>query len=72
MSDLATPPRVVVVTDETTLADLAETPAILNAEAKAMSRRGKCGTETAEYQRRHLLIDSVLDDYEAKANARPS
>ena len=72
MADLAAPPRVVVVTDDTTLEQLAETLHLLNAEAKAMSRRGKCGTDTDEYRRWHERISAVLDDYEAKANAHPA
>lgn len=72
MSDLVAPPRVVVVTDDTTMDQLAETLAILNDEAKAISRRGRCGTETAEYRLWHERIDVLLDELEAKANARPA
>lgn len=69
MSDLAALPRVVVVTDDTTLDQLAETLALLNAEAKAFSRRGRCGTDTDEYRRWHERLDAVLTDYELKAHA---
>lgn len=55
--------RVVKVTDETTRADLAETLALLNTDAKAMSRRGKVGTLSEAYAAQHRRIDAVLDDY---------
>lgn len=55
--------RIVKVTDDTTRLDLAETLALLNAEAKAMSRRGKVGMLSAEYERQHRRIDAVLDDW---------
>lgn len=69
MSDLAALPRVIKVTPDDTLEDLAETLALLNAEAKKFSRRGRCGTDTDEYQRWHQRLDAVLDDYERKAHA---
>lgn len=64
MADLQAPPRVVLVTDETTKAELAETLSLLNAEAKALSRCGKTGTLRAEYAAWHQRIDSVLGDWE--------
>ena len=56
-------PPVVRITDDTTRADLADTLAILNAEAKDMSRRGKVGTLSADYARQHERINAVLEDY---------
>lgn len=53
---------IVVVTDDTTRAELAETLALLNADAKVLSRRGKCGTLTEDYALRHRRIDAVLGD----------
>lgn len=73
MSDLQAPPRpVVTITDDTTLDQLAETLALLNAEAKAMSRRGRIGTDTAEYRLWLERLDAVLTDYETKAHACPA
>lgn len=73
MSDLLAPTRaVIVVTDDTTADELAETLAILNAEAKAMSRRGHYGTETAAYRLQHERIDAVLGEYLAKAHGVPA
>lgn len=67
MADLIESPRPVVrVTDDTTCDELAETLALLNAEAKRMSRCGKTGTLTADYAAWHARIDAVLSDYEAK------
>lgn len=54
---------VVTVTDDTTREELAETLALLNADAKAMTRRGWTATRGPEYARQHARIDSVLSDY---------
>lgn len=57
------PERAIVQVDaETMRADLAITLEILNAEAKRISRRGKCGTLTEDYALRHRRIDAVLGD----------
>lgn len=69
MSDLATSPRVIVVTDDTTLDDLAETIAILNAEAKSRSRRGKAFDDD-DYATWHNRISAVVDEWLEKAHAR--
>ena len=53
-----------LITDDTTRAELAETLALLCADAKALSRRGKIGTLTPEYARCHERLDAVLEDYE--------
>lgn len=58
------PERPVVVTDSTTRRQLAETLAWLNADAKAMRRRGYVGTASADYNRQHARINAVLDDWE--------
>ena len=55
---------VVRVEDSTTKAELAETITLLNADAKAMSRRGFTVTHGAEYARQHARIDAVLSDWE--------
>lgn len=55
--------RIVRIDDDTTRSDLAETLAILNAEAMRMSRRGKVGTLSEDYRRQHERIDAVLSDY---------
>jgi hypothetical protein len=56
--------QIVKITDETTRADLADTLAILNAEAMRISRRGKVGTLSDDYRLRHEYINSVLSDWE--------
>lgn len=70
MGNLREVPRPVTVTEDTTLEAIAETIGLLNAEVKAMSRRGYIGTRTAEYAQWHARLNDVLDDYEAKAHAR--
>lgn len=55
---------IIRVTDETTAEELAETLALLNAEAKALSRRGYIGTRSAEYKAWHGRIDAVLGDWQ--------
>ena len=57
---------VVRVTDDDTREDLAETLGHLNAAAKAMSRRGKCGTHTPAYEAQHGRIDAMLGELLAK------
>lgn len=57
--------QIVRITDDTTRPDLAETLALLNAEAKAISRRGKAAMLGEEYRLRHEYINSVLEDWEA-------
>lgn len=58
---------VVRVTDEDTREDLVEALGHLNTAAKAMSRRGKCGTLTADYAAQHGRINVVLSELLAKA-----
>lgn len=48
---------------DTTREELAETLALMNTDAKAMSRRGYTATRGAEYAKVHGRIDAVLDDY---------
>lgn len=60
---------IVRVTDEDTREDLAETLDILNAAAKAISRRGFTGTRSAEYDVAHDRVNSVLGELLAKAPA---
>ncbi len=55
---------VIVVTDDTTRSELAETLALLNTDAKALRRRGYVGVAGAEYAKVHSIINSVLDDYQ--------
>jgi len=45
---------------ELTEPDLRELLAAFNADAKALSRRGWCGTATAEYADCHASIDQAL------------
>lgn len=56
--------QIVRITDDTTRPDLAETLALLNAEAKAISRRGKAAMLGPEYKAWHERINAVLCDYE--------
>lgn len=53
----------IVVTDDTTAAELAETLQLLNADAKSIHRRGHIGTASADYTRAHERIDAVLSEY---------
>lgn len=55
---------IVRVTDDTTRAELAETLALLNAEAKALTRRGHTGTRSAEYAAWHERIDALLEEWQ--------
>lgn len=61
---------IVLVTDDTTREDLAETLAHLNEGAKAMRRRGYVGTRSAEYARQHERIDAVLVDLLGMSDAQ--
>jgi hypothetical protein len=54
----------IVITDDCSRADLAETLALLNLEAKALSRRGYTGLHSAEYARWHDRINAVLTDWQ--------
>lgn len=56
---------VVVVTDETTRAELAETLRLLNDNAKRIHRRGYVGTASEAYVLAHGRINAVLSDWEA-------
>lgn len=58
----------ILVTDDTTRAELADTLAILCAEAKAVRRRGLTGVRSENYAAWHRRIDAVLRDWE-KAKA---
>jgi hypothetical protein len=59
---------VVVVTDDCTRADLAETLALLNDNAKRIHRRGYIGVASEAYVLAHRRIDAVLDSWQdAKA-----
>jgi len=51
------------ITDDTTRDDLAETLALLNAEAKALSRKGHTGTRCSEYAAWHGRINAVLSGW---------
>lgn len=53
----------IVITDDTTPAELAECIALLNADAKSMRRRGRIGTATPAYDRVHECIDAMVTDY---------
>lgn len=53
----------IVVTDDTTPAELAETLSILNDNAKRIHRRGHTGTASPDYERAHARIDAVLAEY---------
>lgn len=57
-------PAFIVITAETTRTDLADTLAILNADAMRISRRGKVGTLSEAYETVHRRIDAVLGDWE--------
>jgi hypothetical protein len=59
---------IVRVTEDTTREELAETLALLNADAKAMSRRGKSAMLRPEYERAHKRINAVLTDYLAASS----
>lgn len=53
-----------VITEQDTRADLAETLAHLNAEAKAEARRGLAGIRGDRYSVLHANIDCVLTSWE--------
>lgn len=52
----------VVVTDDTTRAELLELLALKNADAKTMSRRGRSHRARPEYARCHAMLNDILDD----------
>lgn len=53
-----------VVTPEVTRADLIESLSHLTVEAKALSRRGKCGTLSPRYAALHANINAVVTELE--------
>lgn len=50
------------VTEQPTRAELIEALGYLNADAKAMRRRGKVGTLGQRYEDQHGRIDALLTD----------
>ena len=52
--------NVVIVTDDSTRADLIEALSYLNATAKDMRRKGYTGTASEAYTRQHARIDALL------------
>lgn len=56
--------NVVIVTDDSTKADIAEAIGWTNGTAKHIRRKGFTGTASAEYTRIHGLIDSLLTDWQ--------
>lgn len=54
---------IIVVTDHTTRAELAEILALANAEAKAISRRGMVAMLRPEYADAHQTLDALLEDW---------
>ena len=57
----------IVVTDDTTRADLILALGYLNATAIAIRRKGYTGTASAEYTRQHARIDALLTELDGKA-----
>lgn len=55
---------VVLITDDTTRADIAEALEHANKRAKAMSRRGRTGTRHPDYDVIHDMLNNLLCDYE--------
>lgn len=55
---------IVVVNDTTTKAELAETLALLNDNAKRIYRRGYVGTASEAYVLAHRRINAVLDSWQ--------
>lgn len=55
---------VVVIGDDTTRAELAETIALLNENAKRIHRRGYVGVASEAYALAHKRINAVLSDWE--------
>ena len=56
--------QVVVVTDSTPRADIAEAIGWSNGTAKSIRRKGYLGTASAEYARIHARIDALLTDWQ--------
>lgn len=56
----------VVVTDDTTRADLLELLDLINRDAKAISRRGKSARLRPEYAKVHAMLNDVLTDLQAQ------
>ena len=54
--------NVVIVTDDSTRADLIEALTYLNATAKDMRRKGYTGTASDAYTRQHARIDALLSE----------
>ena len=61
---MTTQQQVIVVTDQTPRADIAEAIGWSNGTAKNIRRKGHTGTASAEYARIHALIDSLLTDWQ--------
>ncbi len=53
----------IVVTDDTTRLDLATAIALVNADAKRHSRRGRIGTTGADYARLHAIVDELVAEW---------
>jgi hypothetical protein len=56
-----------VVTPDATRAEVLESLAHLLAEAKGLSRRGKCGTLSQRYADLHANIDALVTELERLA-----
>lgn len=56
---------IVLITDDTTHADLILALGYLNDTAKAVRRKGYTGTASAAYARQHARIDALLTELEA-------
>ncbi len=54
--------NVVIVTDDSTRADLIEALSYLNATAKDIRRKGYTGTASDAYTRQHQRIDALLTE----------
>jgi hypothetical protein len=55
---------VVVVTDDTTKAELAITIGLLNDNAKRIHRRGYIGVHSPAYECEHKRINALLDSWQ--------
>lgn len=71
MSDLLEPVRLIRVTDDTTEAELLVSIALLNAEAKRLSRQGKSAMLTPAYGANHERINALVTELELK-RAQPA
>lgn len=56
----------VLITDETTLADLHETLRLLTDGAEAISRQGKAAMLSERYDVQHARIDAILDEIRSR------